>query len=53
MMSKSKELSQDLCNLIVAKHNDGIGYRCHSKLLNGPVCTFGAIIRKWKDNNFT
>ncbi len=27
MMGKSKELSQDLRSLIVAKHTDGIGYR--------------------------
>ena len=52
-MGKSEELSQDLRNLIVAKHNDGIGYRRHSKLLNVPVSTVGAIIRKWKDNHFT
>lgn len=53
MMGKSKELSQDLRNLIVARHNDGIGYRRISKLLNVPVSTVGAIIRKWKDNHFT
>jgi transposase len=53
MMGKSKELSQDLRNLIVPKHNDGIGYRCISKLLNVPVSAVGAIIRKWKDNHFT
>src|SRR4029434_11361868 len=52
-MGKSKEVSQDCCNLIVAKHNDGIGYRCISKLLNAPVSTVGAIIQKWKEYNFT
>jgi len=53
MMVKSKELYQDLRNLIVAKQNDGIGYRRISKLLNVPVSTVGAIIWKWKDNHFT
>jgi len=53
MMGKSKELSQDLHNLIVAKHNDSIGYWLISKLLNVPVGTVGAKIRKWKDNHFT
>ncbi len=37
MMGKSKELSQDLRNLIVAKHTDGIGYRRISILLNVQV----------------
>ena len=50
MMGKSKELSQYLCNLIVAKHTDGIGYRRISKLLNVPVSTVGAIIQKLKDH---
>lgn len=53
MAGKSKELSQDLPNLIVAKPNDGIGYRRIPKLLNVPVSTVGAIIRTWKDNHFT
>jgi len=53
MMVKSKELYQDLRNLIVAKQNDGIGYRRISKLLNVPVSTVGAIIWKWKDNHLT
>ncbi len=53
MMGKIKELSQDLRNLIVAKHTDGIGYRRISTLLNVPVSTVGAIIRKWKEHNFT
>ena len=52
-MGKSKALAQDLRNLIVAKHTDGIGYRRISKLLNVPVSTVGAIIRKWKEHNFT
>ncbi len=39
MMGKSKELSQDLHNLIVAKHTDGIVYRRISILLNVPVST--------------
>nr|CBN81155.1 Rac GTPase-activating protein 1 [Dicentrarchus labrax] len=52
-MGKTKELSQDLCNPIVAKHTDGIGYRRISKLLNVSVSTVGAIIRKWKEHNFT
>ena len=51
MMGKSKEISQDLHNLIVAKHIDGIGYRRISKLLNPPVSTTGAIIHKWKQHH--
>lgn len=53
MMGKSKELSQDLRNLIVEKHCDGNGYRCISRMLNVPVSTVGAIIRKWKEHQFT
>src|SRR4029434_6168651 len=53
MMGKSKEPSQDLRNLIVAKHTDGIGYGRISKLLNVTVSTVGAIIRKWKEHNFS
>ena len=53
MMGKSKELSQDLRNLLFAKHTDAIGYRRISKLLNVPVSTVGAIIRKWKEHHFT
>jgi len=53
MMGKSKKLSQDLHNLIVAKHTDGIGYRRISILLNVPMSTVGAIIWKWKEHNFT
>ncbi len=53
MMGKSKELSQDLRNLIFAKHTDDIGYRRISILLNVPVSTGGAIIQKWKEHNFT
>ncbi|XP_072279516.1 uncharacterized protein [Pyxicephalus adspersus] len=52
-MGKSKELPQDLHKLIVAKHTDGIGYRRISQLLNVPVSTIGAIIRKWKEHHFT
>lgn len=52
-VGKSKELSQDLRTVIVAKHSDGIGYRRISKLLNVPVSTVGAIIQKWKDHHFT
>src|SRR4029434_8212627 len=53
MMGKSKELAQDLRNLNVAKHTDCIGCRRISKLLNVPVSTVGAIIRKWKDHHLT
>uniref|UniRef100_A0A3B3HTK7 Tc1-like transposase DDE domain-containing protein n=1 Tax=Oryzias latipes TaxID=8090 RepID=A0A3B3HTK7_ORYLA len=53
MMGESKELSKDLCNLIVAKHTEGIGYRRISKLLKVPVSTIGAIIRKWKEHGIT
>ncbi len=53
MMGKSKEFSQDLCKVIVAKHTDGIGYRRISILPNVPVSTVGAIIRKWKEHHFT
>ena len=52
-MGTSKELSQDLRNLIVAKHTDGIAYRRISKLLNFPVSTVWAIIQKWKEHNCT
>ncbi|KAJ8261442.1 hypothetical protein COCON_G00171650, partial [Conger conger] len=53
MMGKSKELSRDLCNQIVAKHENGIGYRRISQLLNLPVSTIGGIIRKWKQHHST
>uniref|UniRef100_A0A8C7YEQ2 Transposase n=1 Tax=Oryzias sinensis TaxID=183150 RepID=A0A8C7YEQ2_9TELE len=54
MMGKSKELSEDLRNLIVAKHTEGIGYRRISKCLKVPVSsTIGAIIRKWKEHGIT
>uniref|UniRef100_A0A3B3HFA0 Transposase Tc1-like domain-containing protein n=1 Tax=Oryzias latipes TaxID=8090 RepID=A0A3B3HFA0_ORYLA len=53
MMGKSKELSKDLRNLIVAKHTEGIGYRRIPKLLKVPVSTIGAIIRKWKEHGIT
>lgn len=53
MMGKSKELSVDLRNLIVEKHFDGNGYRRISRMLNVPVSTVGAIIRKWKEHQFT
>lgn len=43
MVGKSKELSQDLRNLIVAKHIDDTGYII-SKLLNVSV--------KWKEHDF-
>ncbi|KAK1805607.1 hypothetical protein P4O66_019890 [Electrophorus voltai] len=52
MMGKTSKLSQDLPNLIVAKHTDGIGYRRISRLLKVQVSTVGAIIRKWKEHNF-
>jgi len=52
MMGKSKELSQDLHNLIVAKHTNGIGYRRISIFLNVPLSTVAAIIRKWKEHHF-
>uniref|UniRef100_A0A8C1H1R7 Sleeping Beauty transposase HTH domain-containing protein n=1 Tax=Cyprinus carpio TaxID=7962 RepID=A0A8C1H1R7_CYPCA len=50
---QSKELFQNLCNLIVAKHSDGIGYKRFSILLNVPVSTVWAIIWKWKEHIFT
>ncbi|KAI3360658.1 hypothetical protein L3Q82_002523 [Scortum barcoo] len=50
-MGKSKELSQDLCSLIVAQHQNGTGYRLISKNLSIPVSTVGAIIRKWKKHH--
>lgn len=52
-MGKSKEPSQDLHNLVVAKPTDDIGYRKISKLQNVPVSTVGLIIRKWKEHHFT
>ncbi len=52
MMGKCKELSQDLRNVFVAKHTDGIDRRI-SILLNVPVSTVGAIIQTWTEHNFT
>ncbi|XP_073493372.1 farnesyl pyrophosphate synthase-like isoform X1 [Phyllobates terribilis] len=52
-MGKTSELSQELRNLIVAKHTDGIGYKKISKLLKVSVSTVGSIIRKWKEHHFT
>src|SRR4029434_2640131 len=49
----SIKMATYLHNLIVAKHTDSIGYSRISKLLNVPVSTVGAIIRKWKEHNFT
>lgn len=48
LKSESKELSQDRCNLIVAEHTDGTGYRRISKFLNVP-----AVTHKWKAHHFT
>src|SRR4029434_3536879 len=53
MMGKSKELSQDLRNLLLEKHTDGIVYRRISKLLNIPVSTVWTIRRKWNKHHFT
>src|SRR4029434_2736184 len=53
MMGKSKELSQDLRNLLFAKHTDGIGYRRISKLLIIPVTTCWTITLQWKEHHFT
>ncbi|KAM4043602.1 uncharacterized protein ACNLHF_013837 isoform 1-T2 [Anomaloglossus baeobatrachus] len=53
MMGKTGELSQQLRDLIVAKHTDGIGYKRISRLLEVPVTTVGAIIRKWKKHHLT
>ncbi len=39
-----KDLSQDLCNKIVALHNNSTGYQQISQLLNVPESTIGAII---------
>ncbi|XP_050992283.1 uncharacterized protein LOC127181551 [Labeo rohita] len=36
-----------------ANHSDGNDYRCISRMLNVPVSTVGAIIRKWKEHQFT
>lgn len=46
MMSKSKEISQILCNLIAAKHSDSIVSGI-SKLLNARVCTVGALNHRY------
>lgn len=43
IMSKSKELHQDLRNVIIEKHSNWNGYRYISKMLNVPVSTVGAI----------
>ena len=49
-MGKSKELSQDLRKLIV---NQDTHWLQTYKLLNVPVSTVGAIIRKWKEHHYT
>lgn len=46
MMGKSKELYQDFCNLIVAKHANGFGGRQIAKPLNSSVSTTGPINQK-------
>lgn len=46
MMGRGKRLSQDLCNKIVALHNNGTGYQRISQLLNVPVAPLGSFIHK-------
>lgn len=46
MIGKSKELYQDLCYLIVAKHANGFGGRQIAKPPNCPVSTAGPINQK-------
>lgn len=53
MMSKIKELPQDLHSLAVAKQTDSSVYGRISELLNVPVSTVGVIIQKWKEHNLT
>ncbi len=49
LMGKSKDLSQDLSIVIVAKHTDGIGYKRISEC-SSEQCW--AIIWKWKEHHF-
>ncbi|KAG2471401.1 TC1A transposase, partial [Polypterus senegalus] len=45
---KSKELSVDLQDRIVSRHNSGEGYRNISAALKVPMSTVASTIRKWK-----
>lgn len=54
IMGRSKELSKDLQNKTVARHNNGTGYRRSSQLLNAPGSTTTlAIIHKWEEHHAT
>ena len=48
IMPKAKEISQDLRNFIVRKHEANLGYRKIAALTGLPATTVGSIIRKWK-----
>ena len=52
-MAKTKELSQQLCMVIIDHHNRGMGYRKICDVLKFPISTIGAIIRKWKEHGLT
>ena len=52
-MAKTKELSKDVRDKIVALHTAGMGYKTIAKQLGEKVTTVGAIIRKWKKHKRT
>ncbi|CAJ0929308.1 unnamed protein product [Ranitomeya imitator] len=47
---KTKELSEDLRNQIVRKHEQSQGYKSISKDLNVPVSTVRSVIKKFKEH---
>jgi len=47
-MKQGKNHSNGVRELIIKKHKEGFGYRNISNVLNIPVSTIGAIVRKWK-----
>ena len=47
-MVKTKELTNDMRQEIIARHKDGKGYRKIASELNLVVSTVGFIVRKWK-----
>ena len=52
-MAKTKELSQQLCMVIIDHHNCGMGYRKICDVVKIPISRIGAIIWKWKEHGLT
>ncbi len=52
-MGKTKEMSKDIRDKIVALHKAGMGYKAIGKKLGEKETTVGAIIRKWKKYKIT